>query len=612
MVSNIVSYSILLLYLLPCASWSQGNDVDLSLEQSLDLLHKENKSLKIAGKEVEWARNEHQKLNAFWYPSVNAAGAFVHMSNPIEVRQSLSKYTEPAKEFVHNYIPDNELIMSVLDKIGQGTFSLPLISQNITSIDATVTWPVFTGGKRIYANKIGKTMVSIAEVNRNQVDANQQSLLIEAYFGLRLGQSVVDVKTEVYNSLKTHYDQALKLEQNGMINRAERLFAQVSMDEAKRELESARKDLTVAQQAFKSLINMEEGSDVRTTTPLFINEALPPAQYFKDLVPMNNYIVNQLKLQQVVADNQLKIGRSAYVPNIALFGKQTLYADGLDKYLLPRTMVGVGFTWNIFDGLNREDTLVVINSPEALAKYQQVNAMENIAKYQHQKVDEGTRKQIIASLQQLWNKSKSDLQLAKITYDRVNALYKDSVVTSQRKDEVEAMYKAAEAAERAAYSQYQMAVDGAQIQDKESARSLVTAAQGTVEEVAALLQDARLTAPESGQISAIFPKRGELVGAGMPIMNLVVLDDVHVVLNVREDRLPLFKMGGTFVADVPAIDKKDIEFKINYISPLGSFATWKSTKQTGSYDLRTFEIHALPVEKVEGLRPGMSVLYQLP
>ena len=330
MVSNIVSYSILLLYLLPCASWSQGNDVDLSLEQSLDLLHKENKSL-------------------------NAAGAIVHISNPIEVRQSLSKYTEPAKEFVHNYIPDNELIMSVLDKIGQGTFSLPLISQNITSIDATVTWPVFTGGKRIYANKIGKTMVSIAEVNRSQVDANQQSLLIEAYFGLRLGQSVVDVKTEVYNSLKTHYDQALKLEQNGMINRAERLFAQVSMDEANRELESARKDLAGAQQAFKSLINMEEGSDVRTTTPLFINEALPPAQYFKDLVPMNNYIVNQL--QQVVADNQLKIGRSAYVPNIALFGKQTLYADGLDKYLLPRTMVGVGFTWNIFDGLNREKTI---------------------------------------------------------------------------------------------------------------------------------------------------------------------------------------------------------------------------------------------------------------
>lgn len=97
----------------------------------------------------------------------------------------------------------------------------------------------------------------------------------------------------------------------------------------------------------------------------------------------------------------------------------------------------------------------------------------------------------------------------------------------------------------------------------------------------------------------------------MPIMNLIVLDDVHIVLNVREDRLPFFPMGGTFVADIPAIDKKNIEFKINYVSPLGSFATWKSTKQTGSYDLRTFEVHALPVRKVEGLHPGMSVLVEL-
>lgn len=133
----------------------------------------------------------------------------------------------------------------------------------------------------------------------------------------------------------------------------------------------------------------------------------------------------------------------------------------------------------------------------------------------------------------------------------------------------------------------------------------------TVSEVEALLADARLTAPESGEIATIFPKRGELVGAGMPIMNLVVLEDAHVVLNVREDLLPHFRMDGTFKADVPAIDGKDIPFKVYYISPLGSFATWRSTKQTGSYDLRTFEIHALPDSPVEGLRPGMSVLLNL-
>lgn len=125
--------------------------------------------------------------------------------------------------------------------------------------------------------------------------------------------------------------------------------------------------------------------------------------------------------------------------------------------------------------------------------------------------------------------------MQKITYNRILTLYKDSVVTSQRKDEVEAMYKAALAAERAAYEQYQMAVDGAQTEDKASAASMVDAARSTVDEVSALLVDARLTAPEDGQIATIFPKRGELVAPGTPIMNLVVMNDVHVVLNVRED-----------------------------------------------------------------------------
>lgn len=263
------------------------------------------------------------------------------------------------------------------------------------------------------------------------------------------------------------------------------------------------------------------------------------------------------------------------------------------------------------DWVRRGDTLVVINSPEVRAKYQQVNALEQIAVEQNKKVDAGTRRQIVATALQLWNKTKSDLALAKTTYNRILVLYKDSVVTSQRKDEVEAMYKSALAAERAAYQQYQLALDGAQKEDKASAANLVDAARGTVDEVSALLVDARLTAPEDGQIATIFPKRGELVAPGTPIMNLVVMDDVHVVLNVRENLMPQFRMGETFLANVPAIGQENIEFKIYYISPLGSFATWKSTKQTGSYDLRTFEIHARPTRKVPDLRPGMSVLLTL-
>ena len=235
-------------------------------------------------------------------------------------------------------------------------------------------------------------------------------------------------------------------------------------------------------------------------------------------------------------------------------------------------------TFLVIEGetVKRGDTLVGISSPEAYAKLQQANAMENVAKYQNEKIDEGTRLQIIRTAEELWNKSKTDLQLAQTTYQRIRSLYEDSVVSAQRYDETEALYKVAIAAERASYQQYLLAKAGAQKQDKESARSLVDAAQGTVNEVESVLQDAWLTAPMNGEIATIYAQCGELVGTGTPIMNLVVLDDCHVVLNVREDYLSHFQMGETFTGIVPAIKEKEIVFKINYISPLGSFATWKS------------------------------------
>lgn len=338
-------------------TYAQEAGMNLTLEQSVGIMRKENRTLKIAGKEIELAKNEHQKLNSFWYPMINASGAYVHLSNRIEVKEPLSQFTDPAKDFVHSIIPDDQLISSILDKVGSYSLAFPLMPQDLTSIDASITWPVFTGGKRIYAGKIGKTMVSIAEVNREQVDANLQSLLIGTYFALRLGQKVVQVREETYNGLKKHYENALKLEANGIINKAERLFAQVSMDEAKRELESARKDLNVAQNALKSILNLTSDEAVNPVTPLFINEDIPSELYFKNLIGGNSYIVNELRLQENIASNQLKIGRTGYIPNIALFGKQTIYSHGTPKNLLPRTMIGVGFTWNIFDGLDREKNI---------------------------------------------------------------------------------------------------------------------------------------------------------------------------------------------------------------------------------------------------------------
>ena len=102
----------------------------LSFEESLSLLQRENQSLKIADKGIEIAKAERDKLNAFWYPSLQSSGAFVHMSEKIEVKQPLSQFTDPAKDFVHSIIPDDQVISSILDQIGANTLVFPLTPRN--------------------------------------------------------------------------------------------------------------------------------------------------------------------------------------------------------------------------------------------------------------------------------------------------------------------------------------------------------------------------------------------------------------------------------------------------------------------------------------------------
>ena len=261
--------------------------------------------------------------------------------------------------------------------------------------------------------------------------------------------------------------------------------------------------------------------------------------------------------------------------------------------------------------VRRGDTLVVIRSPIVEAQYRKSEALHRVSQEENRKVDAGTREQVVASAYQLWQAAKSQTQLAVNTYQRVQVLYADSVVPRQRFDEAEAAMLSARAVERSAYEQYRLAREGMQPEDREASRNLVTAAASSVDEVAALLADAKLVAPADGQIATIYPKPGELVAPGSPIMSLVVLSDSYVVFNVREDLMSRFRIGSRYVASVPALARTDVPIEVYYISPLGSFATWKSTRQAGSYDMRTFEVRLRPTTEVEGLRPGMTTLIEL-
>ncbi len=260
------------------------------------------------------------------------------------------------------------------------------------------------------------------------------------------------------------------------------------------------------------------------------------------------------------------------------------------------------------DMVHKGDTLVHIHSSLAEAKLEQAQGMETAARAMDRKVDAGTRSQIIQSAYEMWQQANAAVSITKKTYDRMQNLYAEGVMSEQKRDEAKAAYDAAVAAAKAAESQYNLAKSGAQAEDKTSAAAMVSVAKGGVSEVEALLEDQYLTAPCDGQVDVIFPHEGELVALGAPIMNVLKLQDKYITFNVREQYLKDFKMGQEVKVTVPALDKKEVKARIYYIRDLGSYATWHATKTTGDWDSKTFEVKMRPEEDIPDLRPGMTVI----
>lgn len=256
------------------------------------------------------------------------------------------------------------------------------------------------------------------------------------------------------------------------------------------------------------------------------------------------------------------------------------------------------------------DTLVRIHSAVVEAQLTEAEAMQTVARAQDRKIDAGTRSQIVQAAADMLAQARAAESIAQKTYQRMQNLYSQGVISEQKRDEAKAAYDAAVAARGAAQSQLSLARAGAQKEDKQSAAAMVEAAGGGVSQVQALLADSYLTAPTAGTIDQIYPEPGELVATGAPIMNLLKADDRWITFNVREELLPELTMGKTISVMVPALGKKDIDVSIYYIRDMGSYATWQATKSTGDWDSRTFQIKARPVDSIPELRPGMSVIYR--
>lgn len=268
----------------------------------------------------------------------------------------------------------------------------------------------------------------------------------------------------------------------------------------------------------------------------------------------------------------------------------------------------VSYRFNEGDKVKAGDTLVYLNTPEVDAKMMQAEAVKAAAEAQHAKALKGARDQEVTGAYEMWQKAQAGLEIAKKSYDRVRNLYEKGVMSAQKKDEAEANYQAMVATEKAARSQYEMAKEGTRREDKAAAAALVNQASGAVAEVESYKKEGALVSPIDGEVSERFPEIGELVGTGAPIMNILDMNDIWVTFSIREDLLSQIRIGDEVKAFVPALGNQNVQLKVYAMKDMGTYAAWKATKTSGQYDAKTFEVKARPVQAVEGLRPGMSVI----
>lgn len=250
--------------------------------------------------------------------------------------------------------------------------------------------------------------------------------------------------------------------------------------------------------------------------------------------------------------------------------------------------------------------LVRIDNPETLAKHEQMVTAKAVADAQLANVLVGTRAEVIAARKAETERAEAALVLAQKTYDRTHTLTEQGNAPQARLDQVTDALHESERALDQAKSAYQQAVNGYTKEERAISKANVEKANADIQSVQSIIDQLVVYAPVASQVYQRNVEPGEYVSPGVPLVTLIDLADVWIHFDLREDLVKGLKVGDRFDVRIPALDDRLVTVAVKLIATKGEYASWRATRATGDFDLRTFSIRAYPVQPVPGLRPGMS------
>jgi HlyD family secretion protein len=250
--------------------------------------------------------------------------------------------------------------------------------------------------------------------------------------------------------------------------------------------------------------------------------------------------------------------------------------------------------------------LVRIDNPETIAKNEQAVAAKIVAEAQLANINAGTRAEVIAAKKAALERAEAAVVLAQKTYDRVSQLAEHGNAPIARLDQATDSLHESQRAVDQAKSAYEQAVNGYTKEEREIAVANVGKALADIKAVQSIIDQMVVYAPVASQVYQRNVEPGEYVSPGVPLITLIDLDDTWIHFDLREDLVRTLKVGDRFDVRIPALADRRITVEVKLIATKGEYASWRATRATGDFDLRTFSIRAYPVEKVPELRPGMG------
>ncbi len=336
---------------------AQKDTISLTFEQALNQMNGHNLALKSV--EAERRANEFMRktTRGLFLPKITLSASYLKFDQDIGV--DISGLTEAYRGAAN--IPATTMLPN----------TLVIQKEEFASARVNLLWPIFTGGKIKATNNLMDANIDKATYKLDQTRNELSTELVQRYYGYRLALKAVDLYSEVYKAMLLHQNNAKKLEDNGMISKAQRLYTNIAVSMAKTDLESAKDKANTVKDALKN--TLADSSEIIAISELFLIKKLEPVEYFQNSAIQNNPQLKQVVATKSMAKQNYNFEKSNYLPTIAIVGSKEL-AEYQVTDVVPNWFVGVNFSWTIFDGISR-----AYKTQAAKATMDRVNLIESKA-----------------------------------------------------------------------------------------------------------------------------------------------------------------------------------------------------------------------------------------